>query len=85
MKNNSIENIKYEKLCDFTSFLQWVNKASSWIGGHGNLETIICLDKNGNACPTGKQFMYARDNDLFPVSAYRLIKNDEYDNPTRTI
>lgn len=70
--------IKAEKICEFGSFQTWVNKAPSRLGGFPKDEKIICVDKNGNACNIGSQFMYARDNDLFPVTAYRLVKNDEF-------
>jgi hypothetical protein len=70
--------IKVEKLCVFHTFSSWVNHASSWIGGYSSrYEIVICIDKNGRLCHIGKQFMFARDNDLFPVTAYRLIKNTE--------
>ncbi|MDR1897986.1 MAG: hypothetical protein LBR10_14475 [Prevotellaceae bacterium] len=77
MKTETVE-IKAEKICKFENFNSWVNHASSWIGVYNKLhDTIICIDKNGNSCHIGKQFMFARDNDLFPVTAYRLIKNTE--------
>jgi hypothetical protein len=72
--------IKVEELCVFRTFQSWVNHASSWIGGYcSRQDTVICIDKNGYSCHTGKQFMFARDNDLFPITAYRLIKNTEND------
>lgn len=70
--------IKAELICEFDTFQQWVNKASSRLGGFSGEEKIICVDKNGEACSSGRQFMYARDNGLFPVKAYRLIKNTDF-------
>jgi hypothetical protein len=69
--------INAELIYEFHSFSDWVNKASTHIGGFPRSETIICVDKNGNSCSIGKDFMHARDNDLFPVKAYRLIRNTE--------
>lgn len=63
--------INADLLCEFTSFSQWVNKATSWIGFHKK-GTVICLDKDGNICLQGEDFMAARAHDLFPVRAYLL-------------
>ncbi len=77
--------VNAEYLCTFTSFDNWVNKASSWIGGFPRNEKIICVDKNGNTLPDGKDFMHARDNDLFPVKGYRLIRSSEHVIPSEKI
>ncbi|MDR0829237.1 MAG: hypothetical protein LBN95_03885 [Prevotellaceae bacterium] len=70
--------IKAEQICVFKTFDSWVNYASNWIGGYNpRYNVIVCIDKNGYLCDIGKQFMFARDNKLFPVTAYRLIKNTE--------
>lgn len=69
--------INAEFLTTFDTFNEWVNKASSRIGGYPPSDIIICLDKNGGACNIGKDFMFAKDNELFPVTAYRLIRNTE--------
>lgn len=68
--------INSETICVFDNFNQWVNRATRLLG-HLENEEILCLDKNGNHCYVGKQFMFARDNDLFPITAYRLIKNTD--------
>jgi hypothetical protein len=47
----------------FTSFQQWVNKATSWIGGTNPL----CADAQGRICRIGGDFMRARDENAFPV------------------
>lgn len=69
--------IEAELIYEFTSFTNWVNNASSRIGGFPGWEQIICIAKNGKACTGGEDMMYARDNDLFPVKAYRLIRTIE--------
>lgn len=78
MKKNKITiSVPAEYLTTFTNFQQWVNKATTRIGGYGNMEQLLCLDKNGNVCHIGQDFMAARDADLFPVKAYRLIRTIE--------
>lgn len=47
----------------FNSFTEWVNKATSWIGGMNSL----CADAKGRVCKIGKDFMLARDEGAFPV------------------
>ena len=69
--------LKAEELTIFHSFEEWVNKASGRLGGFERDQKIICLDKNGNSCNGGTDFMHARDHDLFPVTAYRLIRSSE--------
>ena len=51
---------------EFTSFIQWVNKASSWIGYTG----AKCYDKLGRRCRNGGDMQRARDEDAFPVRWY---------------
>ncbi|MBF2715689.1 phage Gp37/Gp68 family protein [Agrobacterium vitis] len=53
----------------FTTFDQWVNKASTWINGG------ICLDRTGRQLKIGGDFMRARDEGTFPVTImHRLGK-----------
>jgi len=73
--------INGEFICQFTSFSQWVNKAKSWIGHFGRYQQIVCIDTLGNLCFIGEDFMYARDNNLFPVKAYRLKRSVENGKP----
>ena len=67
---------------EFSSFQEWVNKASTWVNGG------ICLDANGVELKIGADFMRARDEDAFPVtimhkvgkkSAGRLIDGRTWD------
>jgi hypothetical protein len=51
---------------EFTSFIQWVNKASSWIGYTG----AKCYDKLDRRCRNGGDMQRARDEDAFPVRWY---------------
>lgn len=49
---------------EFRSFSEWVDKATSWIGGMN----ALCVDAKGRACRCGGDFMRARDEGAFPVS-----------------
>lgn len=67
-----------EEIIVFQTFSSWVNKANKYIGGLTKAgQKIICLDKNGKVCVNGADFKFAREKDLFPVTAYRLIKTNE--------
>lgn len=72
--NSATVNAEY--LGTFNSFQQWVNHASAALSGHPK-GTVICIDKAGNLCHIGEDFMAARDHDLFPVKAYRMKKTIE--------
>ena len=50
----------------FSSYTQWVNKASSWIGWTG----AKCFDALDRPCRIGGDFMRARDEETFPVRWY---------------
>lgn len=66
--------INAEKVCEFSNFQSWVNHASSWIGGaRESGHVILCIDKAGNTCSTGADFMAARDANRFPVTAWFLL------------
>jgi len=67
-----------EKIGTFNTFRSWVNEASELFGRfRKSADQYICLDKNGNTCTIGKDFMAARDNNLFPVEVYRLVRTSE--------
>jgi hypothetical protein len=51
---------------EFATFIQWVNKASSWIGFTGSK----CFDARNRPCRMGQDFMRARDEGAFPVRWY---------------
>ncbi len=58
----------------FTSFSQWVNKASSWFRGARLRDGYgyVCVDAKGRICQIRKHFMRARDEDSFPVVVYAV-------------
>ncbi len=61
-----------DELLRFTSFIQWVNKASSWLALYRETN-YICIDARGRVCRRGEHFMRARDEETFPVIVYSLI------------
>jgi protein gp37 len=68
---------KSEAFCEFTNFQTWVNKASSWLGGvsgggmrYKRPEKVVCVDAVGRVCNIGADFMRARDEGKFPVTAH---------------
>lgn len=86
----ALENIEYcgsadpakivvvaEKLVRFENKTQWINKAKRTLGGFDGKEKIVAIDKNGNACVFGAQFSFAEESDLYPITGYRLVRNDE--------
>lgn len=65
-------------VCEFTNFQQWVNKASSWLGGvsgggvkYKARERVVCYDAKDRICRIGADFMRADREDAFPVRAVR--------------
>ena len=63
--------IKAEFIFEFTSMSKWVNKAASWFKPY-QFQPTVCLDKNGDVCHIGEDFMNAEKKDLFPIKVYRL-------------
>lgn len=68
--------INAKEITTFDTFAEWVNKASSRLGGYRRDE-IICIDKNNNVCLEGKDMMHARNKDLFPVKAYVVVRSSD--------
>lgn len=69
--------INAELITTFHTHSEWVNKASTTIGGFNRSEQILCIDKNGDCLTIGHDFTIAKEKDLFPVKAYRLIRTSE--------
>lgn len=61
----------------FEDYNHLIAKYSSWLEGYPKNEKIICIDTSGNICNDGADFIFARNNELFPVEAYRLIRSSE--------
>jgi hypothetical protein len=79
-ETNTIEVTVGEFLFEFRSYLQWVNKASSWfvnLGSHSRRQNVICIDAKGRICRTGRDFMRADREKAFPVKAYEAALASE--------
>jgi hypothetical protein len=59
---------------EFTSFQNWVNKASYWYSQHrDNRHTqFLAIDSEGYVCIIGQNFMDADANNRFPIKVYKL-------------
>lgn len=67
-----------EYLFEFRSFEHWVSKASGWFRSHRvRSDNCIGIDTAGRICPTGKQYMRARDEGTFPIRVYRAVVDSE--------
>jgi hypothetical protein len=62
-----------EKQFEFSSYVQWVNKAQGWFANRG-LKTgdTLSIDTQGRICRIGKDMMRARDENTFPISVYLI-------------
>lgn len=50
----------------FTSMTNWINKATSWIGGMN----ALCVDAKDRICRNGGDFQRAENEDAFPIRFY---------------
>lgn len=50
----------------FTSMAQWINKATSWIGG----QNALCVDAKDRICRCGGDFQRAENEGAFPIRFY---------------
>jgi hypothetical protein len=68
--------VNAERITEFRTFEEWVNKASSRLGHFSDRHhVLVCLDKEGNACLIGADFMRARDCNRFPVTAFLILRS----------
>ncbi len=51
---------------EFTSMSQWINKATSWIGGMN----ALCVDARDRICSCGADFQRAENDGAFPIRFY---------------
>lgn len=60
-----------EEVFQFTSYMEWVNKAQSWFRSiPEHRKPAACYDAKGRRCSIGGEFMRARDEGAFPVRVY---------------
>lgn len=61
-------------LFSFNSFDDWVNHAKQkFASAQVHDRDVLCIDGESRVCDTGKEFMRARDENTFPVRAFRKV------------
>jgi protein gp37 len=70
-----------DALVYFTTYNEWVNKARSWLGGisgggtkYKEPERAVCVDTQGRVCHIGRDFIRAREEGTFPVTAFQELR-----------
>ncbi len=62
-----------EKLFEFASQIEWVNKAKSWYANSGVATCdTVAVDERGRICTRGKHFMRADEQGAYPISVYAV-------------
>ncbi len=61
-----------DEVTTFVNHDQYINRNAAI--KLGQTEIVICVAVDNSVCHTQQDFLYARDNDLFPVKAYRLTR-----------
>ena len=65
-----------EKLFEFRSKQDWINKASRiWRFHQVRSETTICVDQQGRICNIGAHFMTAERDNAYPIEVF-LLRQD---------
>jgi len=73
MEGQETIKIIAEEVTTFLDFQEWVNKATSRIGGFRKEQKIICVDIKGNTLTIGEDFMYLGVGNPYPFKV-----GDEY-------
>jgi len=61
------------KLFSFSSFQDWVNRASRmWKLHEVSSRYTVCVDQKGRICGWGEHFMAAREDGSFPVDVHYM-------------
>lgn len=62
-----------EKLFEFRSKMDWVNKAQRiWRFHEVRAADTICVDQLGRICNIGKHFMDAERDNAYPIEVFRM-------------
>lgn len=65
-----------EKLFEFRSKQEWINKASRiWRFHQVRSENTICVDQLGRICNVGAHFMAAERDNAYPIEVFLLRKD----------
>jgi len=66
--------VKAEFIFEFTSMREWVDNAAEWFRPY-KYKPTICLNKNSDVCYIVEDFTKSKNDDLFPIKVYRLIRS----------
>ena len=68
--------VQAEWITTFETFEEWADKAPSDVNGR-NPGEVVYVGQNHKALLSEADFLFARDNGLFPVRAYRMMGNTD--------
>ena len=68
--------IQSELIASFRSFQEWVDQVSAGADTSEDDQTV-CVDRSNKILVTEEDFVFAEDNNLFPVYVYRMLRNTE--------
>lgn len=71
--------VRAKHIATFTTFEEWVNKASFHLSGfHKEMQPTLCVDAAGYVLKCGADFQESHDKNRFPVKAYLLTRSSKY-------
>jgi hypothetical protein len=67
--------IQVDKIAVFENKQAWINRAQRVFSVRDKYrESFICFDVNGNEAFIGEDFRIAEEQNLYPITVYRLIR-----------
>lgn len=83
LEKGYIRNIQFEPnfvviraklITTFDTFEEWLDKASSRLKKY-NRDELVYTDQSNKILLSGREFLFARANNLFPVNVFRMTRN----------
>lgn len=68
--------IQSQLLTTYSTFQEWADRTSASTGADED-NCVVCVDQSNRILAAEEDFVFARDNDLFPIYAYRMLRNTE--------
>lgn len=57
----------------------WINRAQRALGHiRERQEVLLCLDSEGYACHIGEDFRVAKEQNRYPVTAYKVLRSAHF-------
>ena len=69
---NGIACLVGEKITEFRSHQEWVNKGNPRLAGYRASE-IVLFDSRGRVCKLGSHFQRAEKQGTYPITAYEVL------------